>query len=923
VHAGDSDAEADEGFAFEIKAVSFELPKVRFDFDVSPPPPPPFNLAVYEELIALDPHGFEMVRAHLEDIFPRLSDVATSSVGATVGIYIADPKVSSAQITKAFLASHGMTKDGLGARVIESKHTGRWRPACKELFSLLDDRQKASAGLESAAFKQGNPHYSDPSLVSRFDRNLLLYAMLEIRLSMDKDSLAKTEYSTLSLMDTICGTGVGGHRVPADPLDFVHEFKPGYEIDTFAPIVMFGSLESIRSAHMQYLDYACSSGNGFAPEDVAQYAYCNMADKNSGFEKQKYLRLDALQRQYYAPFTLHRDRLCNPSVDMTIEEVLGMPPQFETALYDTPFKSKLALDTWVAPIWSRGEENLHTKLKEKSMVAWVYITSSANHKIRPGMHKLLDLPVFGNGGCAKLPSIDCSVPGLAPVILNQGAASLESYESSTSYITGRRLMRSVRCSRIIEEFTGQDCAAGPYVNTNSSCFQDRLILRSDPQLHPSKKWLRHLVAPPPAPPPTPPTPPPPEPLPPLPPPPPLPPDPISQDALMELIREAEKDACTSVYYLTTATRCDRLAIELTQSVLFSATSPPSSPPADPIVQSPPPPSKPPSPAIPLGIAVSPIYGVKLSTYRVPIELSKRRLDLYEDGYYGSYLESIKVALMTASTWQIARCTEWQSTSPLPCVTGALQDNCITGMRHCGSDQENSFEPQLELELSGTPESRRSRLWGFEIELPDNNELANLFFTSAEGIGGSGYRVQLFKADGSPIACKQQSSQNQAESLRADHKLTHLCADGDATDAELYALGEVERLLITLVGSYRQIWLRKVTLLEVSFAEASLPPRPPKPPPLPMLPPNPPVYPTANCTFYTHQYHLERTVLAREPCGVTNEQCCAFAHERAALAFELDDAGCCVLVTGVEVGSLVSNPTRLGYLSTRSGTGYVA
>ena len=122
------DAESDESFEFFVSNIDFELPKVRFSFDVSPPPPPPINLGVYDELVSMDPHGFQMVRSRLEDIFPRLSDVATSSIGATVGSYIADFDVTAAQITKAYLSSYGMARDGLGARVIESKHTGRWRP---------------------------------------------------------------------------------------------------------------------------------------------------------------------------------------------------------------------------------------------------------------------------------------------------------------------------------------------------------------------------------------------------------------------------------------------------------------------------------------------------------------------------------------------------------------------------------------------------------------------------------------------------------------------------------------------------------------------------------------------------------------------------------------------------------------------------
>lgn len=120
------DVEADDALQYEVDMIDFELPKVRFNFDVSPPPPPPIQLAAYEALVEEDPDGFQLVRARLEEIFPRLSDVATSSMGATVGSYIADftvcsctlsqplllrstltfhlcPQVSSHQLTKAYL----------------------------------------------------------------------------------------------------------------------------------------------------------------------------------------------------------------------------------------------------------------------------------------------------------------------------------------------------------------------------------------------------------------------------------------------------------------------------------------------------------------------------------------------------------------------------------------------------------------------------------------------------------------------------------------------------------------------------------------------------------------------------------------------------------------------------------------------------
>tara|TARA_B100001175_G_scaffold276511_1_gene252001 strand:- start:1409 stop:3289 length:1881 start_codon:yes stop_codon:yes gene_type:complete len=172
-----------EQMDYEIGGIEFELDKVRWEYDVSPPPPPPATLHEYELLLAEDPHGFAMARAHLEEIFPRLEHVATSSMGATVGTYIADYDVSAEQLTKAFLASEGMPADSLGARVIQAKHTGRWRPACYELHQFLDSRRNAGAGSASKAETDGNPHYNDNSHNSVYDRNLLLYAMLEIKMS--------------------------------------------------------------------------------------------------------------------------------------------------------------------------------------------------------------------------------------------------------------------------------------------------------------------------------------------------------------------------------------------------------------------------------------------------------------------------------------------------------------------------------------------------------------------------------------------------------------------------------------------------------------------------------------------------------------------------------------------------------------------
>lgn len=941
------DAEADESFQYLVDSIEFELPKVRYSFDVSPPPPPPFNAEVYEELVAMDPHGFQMVRSHLEETFPRLSDVATSSMGANVGSYIADPTVTPAQITKAFLASHGMAKDGLGARVIEARHTGRWRPACKEMFKLFDDRYKASAGKLSNAATKGNPHFTDAAFNSDFDRNLMLYAMLEIKLSLDKDSLANVPYSTLGLYDTICGGGVGGYRVPTAPqvpptftgppnlisgrdtstAHPTYEFNAGYEIDTFAPIVMYGSLESVRSTHMMQ-NHECI--NNFMPEDVAHHLYCNMADRLGG--RQSYLRNEAKQRAVYCPMAMHKDRLCNPQVEISIEDTLARPPMFSSSVHDTPYRSRFYIDYWIVPYWHRGEEDIDGRTFALSMRSFVYITSSSDPSVRPGMHRLLDLPVFGDKNCSQLPDVNCAGSDVAyPFKLNSHPQFVDQYEKSVTYTRGRLLMRRVRCSQLITDyFDGQEmCNRTPYVNI-PGCFQQHLALLSRPTFYSSRMWLRSLTAPPPAPPPFSPSPPPPNPLPPTPNAPPSPPYVQAQSELMAAVRAYEEQACTSVYYLTSATRCDRLAVALTQSVLYNPTDPPSPPPANPDVISPPPPSPPPSPALPDGIVTTPIKEVRLSTVRIPtVSPSKSMsLNLYEDGYYvtNSTLFAIKASLVDTDHGELVRCTEWQSTAPLPCVSGAMQFNCLSDMRHCRSDYENLDRPFMEIALSGSPGLRRNRLWGFDIGLPHNEELANLFFHSAQpAVGGSGYEIAVYKSDGSPVPCQAQNNQIHASGLTQDRKVQHICAAGGASDVDLYTLMEATRIRITLSGTYRQIWLRSVSVMEISIESAALPPRPPRPPPLPILPPMPPQHPYGACTFFVHQFYEKMTDWSTpEGCGLTRQECCNMAHEHKDFvdAFELDDAGCCLLVNS-DQSSLVTNTGRWGFLSIRSGTGLLS
>ena len=935
-----SDAGPDESFQYTIDTTSFRLPKVRFQYDVSPPPPPPTSLAAYEMLVATDPAGFQMARGYLEDIFPRLSDVATSSVGASVGEYIADFTVTPEQLTKAYLSSHGMTKDGIGARVVESKHTGRWRPACKMLWRLFDDRMKASAGTLSRASIDGNPHFDDVTHQSMYDRNMMLYAMIEIKMSLDKDSLSNIEFSTLDMYDTICGIGVGGYRVPVGESEYdTYSFQNGFELDSFSPVVGYGSLETMQSS---YLGYATACRQDFAREDVAMQLFCGGIGP-SGEGQGTEMRLDAMQRQAYAPFIIQRDRLCNASQDISIEEMLARPPEFTTSLYDTPYRSKFAIDKLLVSPYYRGEEKLTLQRYTLNLRSFVYITSSSNPSVRPGMHRLLDLPVFDDSSCAELPGVDCAPRTSPPAILNPGDAYMASFEASQLHWTGRQMMRRIRCSSYIDAaFTlgldgGSECMTNPYSRANDTrCYTGNLNLQSRPQLYSSQQWIRTLVAPPPSPPPFSPSPPPPSPTPPHPQPPPSPPYIQPQSELMAAIRAIEEQACTSVYYLTAATRCDRLAVGLTQSVLYEKTALPSPPPGQPIQLSPPPPSPPPVPSLPAGIFNSPILGSRMSTMRVPTNSSsssRRDVDLYSDGYSANSMQlasMMEVLTRAALADQMAQCSDWQQSAPLPCVSGAFANNCISGMRHCGTDAENSEAPFVDLSLVSVPAARHNRLWAVQIDLPSNAELADLFYHSADAVGGSGYVVDVYRADGSAIACMPQADQTEAAELNSERKITHLCAGGAATDAEIYALDQAHRVRIALVGSYRQLWIKNIVVLEIASANDELELRPPEPPPLPVIPPappTPPAVPVGACTFAPREFYIQRTVVRKEPCGLTVDECCY--HTRAAFpyanAFELSDTGCCLLVylvPGASAVVAVRDTPMWGFLGSNAGTGRV-
>ena len=68
-----------------LNSVEWQIPKVRFQWDVAPPAPPPALASVWSVVIQEDAEGLEEMRRKMEEWFPEVRLIATSSVGSRIG----------------------------------------------------------------------------------------------------------------------------------------------------------------------------------------------------------------------------------------------------------------------------------------------------------------------------------------------------------------------------------------------------------------------------------------------------------------------------------------------------------------------------------------------------------------------------------------------------------------------------------------------------------------------------------------------------------------------------------------------------------------------------------------------------------------------------------------------------------------------
>ena len=524
----------------------------------------------------------------------------------------------------------------------------------------------------------------------------------------------------------------------------------------------------------------------------------------------------------------------------------------------------------------------------------------------------------------------------------------------TSFHTGKEALLSKRCSTFLKsKLPANDevmaylrsCEATanpvkPYASwTRYTCSASALELDDIRSVTLGNEYLDRLspLSPPPPPPPSPEPPPPPSP--PSPPPPPSPPVAISIDEGKALAVSMERQFCESVYLQSAEARCTLLATQMFQRfVLGDGFSPPSPTPLMPynLQPPPPPPPSPPRPSLPKNESDRIVYyepeRVKLSTYFIggyethPATASEAvgedmPLTNLKNTTREIVLNSITIASLPTDQWAACSPRMIANGAVLPCRTGDVPERCLDGFdRHCGTEQENTEAPWLEIDMIDAFEQltedanqplRDYYFWGLELQLPDDEESGKLFWESAQTSDDVSwaYTVTVYDETHNPLStqCKPFYEQVVDHWTAGLDRFQYVCLGASAELATYALMRSVRYVRITLRGSYRMLWIDRLkvvwrTLRELPPSPPPLPSTPP-PPPLPLAPPDAPSPPAAHtCTKY-EKLRLDASLLTdglllvyQEPCGLTFEQGCALAYEHDRThVFQLSAGGCCTLL----------------------------
>ena len=985
-----------------------------------------------------DPEGFEKMRAKMFSSFPKLQYVASQSFGAQTGggldgkgAYGPVYDVNRYSMSKAFLATeHFDDKESISARMTHAIYTGHHRFACKAIFDFMSDPKEAAAGSNGppAAIERNTAH-GQTDFDGRYDRNYLLYMAIIYTESLNEQTGSNEVPDAFGVWKKHC-EDPSGFRAPMptqrwrqDPKRYtMNEDLLGRVVSAhdIGPIFTFGSLRQIRD------EWGATWASSQKERGCSKAEYDE--DATVDFHYQARCVPDTTQETFFESemaikrkntiSNMFRNRICNPAYTYTIESAIGNPYRWKEQLQDASTLKQVkryeednrvygynqAVDMFV-PTQMRTDSNFDgtspneddagdpsktPTFRESSLIQWVYVTSSDEPDIEPGMHRLIDIQAWPNRECWQNHDQPClgtsevssdpfksafrkeqSTPRrrlfffvfaiLAALAAANAAADALSNafgetfsgsggndygivrsnpptgtpEQSKSWTGGRKALFRARCSdvlssakpaifgvmactgneRIFQHYEGFPQCTGAARVVSGTVSAKTLELANRPQNAPLSSYISRFgfLSPPPS---RPPSPPPPEPpSPPMPSPPPSPPDTLSMDQIKGVVNVVERRFCNSVYILSAEARCKNLAVEMNVRYGLDATwSPPSLPPLAPDVLPPPPPPPNPYPALPKGTAHYVRFeGVTLSTYFFP-GIAEDTASLPFIGTANDIIleapsffrEKISKTMRSEPLSEWAACSYEQRDAALPCRTGALPERCVDGGRRCGTVEQNTAFPWMEIQLDD--EHHRvdnSYLWAIEFTLPDSEEFAPMLFQQANDVGlegDTGYTVIVYDDTHTPLKtqCKTLGEQQSPRYVVGKRRHQHLCLRGTDDDAAYVELTRARYVRIVLTGQLRQFWLNDVKIVfhKLLALENPIPPPSPRPPPAPPQPIAPPDAPPAaldNCVFNAHRsYSAQRlTWIADEPCGLDPIQCCvAAASANGSNAFRLSDAGCC-------------------------------
>ena len=267
----------------------------------------------------------------------------------------------------------------------------------------------AHAAYGSGGLGAEGGHAQPGGFDSQYDRNLLVYWTLWYKLSHDHDTDVDASFEPLELFQDMCQDACA-YRTPV-PTEFwkfygSYDESLAYGDDVqcrdIAPLVTYGSLRQLQHRT------GGSTCDGLFDEDMVNHVYCNGDDTGRApVSSGAFFGLDYASRAAHSAYNYKRETLCDATVDLSVEDAVGNPASQTETLYDSTGATGTLLNSLLVEPSKRGESRFDAEYLSRSLMVFVYVTSSHDPGTPPGVYRLADLKVFADLACASMPSVNC------------------------------------------------------------------------------------------------------------------------------------------------------------------------------------------------------------------------------------------------------------------------------------------------------------------------------------------------------------------------------------------------------------------------------------------------------------------------------------------------------------------------------------